>query len=151
MTAFDYDNLPDSLDVDPVPAELQDRALAVAIALLGSDHLLAREVKIAHVYDRKGYLNADTFGGQRNPSYSSSSDDIIVQVSVRVGYSPSPWSTDEALKQLKALEVQTREWHVDEQRKKIEAEIATAEEDALRAEAAAQSARDRLAALKGDK
>lgn len=42
------------------------------------------EARLAYVYERKGFASIDVIPGNRNPSYGSSSDDVIVQISVRI-------------------------------------------------------------------
>lgn len=37
-----------------------------------------------HFYDRKGYFSVDELGGQRSSSYGRSSDEVALQITVRV-------------------------------------------------------------------
>lgn len=149
MTDYEYDNLPYDMNVEPVPAQLQDAALALAGKLAGSGDVRAMEVKIAHVYGRKGYMETDTFGGRRSASYSSGNDDVVLQVTVRVPY-PSKWN-DKALYALVILENELRAHLAEEERQRLEAEITQAEAAAAKATAAAQAAQDRLNALRAGK
>jgi hypothetical protein len=148
MTAFEYDNLPDEMNVDPLPKELFEEASALISGLLMTDEVIAREVKIGHAYDRKGYLEVDTFGGHRNPSYGSTDDDLILQVSLRVEHPSGHRRPSESLKALTTLEQKVREIRLAEARRALEAEIEQAEAEAARAEEVAQKKRERLEALR---
>lgn len=87
MTDFEYDNLPDELNVDPVPDELFDEAFAALVQALNSEQCGAHEAKAVYVYDRKGYLETGPLDGSRRNSHQTDSDDVVLQVTVRV---PNP-------------------------------------------------------------
>jgi hypothetical protein len=133
MTNFEYDNLPDEMTVDALGDELFFTGLAALANAAGSKHALAKEIKIAYAYDRKGYMALDTFGGHRNAAYSSVDDDIILQVTVRV---PHPSQVDNgSLGSLQRLESLVRTQIEEADRDWLEAEVLEAEEELLKAEA----------------
>lgn len=74
-------------DLAPIETESQDIAREI-IELVHSEALSGASVAFAgaHAYERKGYISLDAIGGHRNPSYSSPTDDVILQVTVRVNY-----------------------------------------------------------------
>jgi hypothetical protein len=155
MTEFDYYNVPDEMNVSALPEELYGPALEVIARLAVSGDVLAKEIKIAHAYDRKGYMELDTLGGHRNPSYPSPTDDLILQLTMRIkhpssGYGRTPEAMQTA-KALEALETRVKEINTEKERKALEAEIAQAEEAMRGAEKLAREKRERLAALKARK
>lgn len=85
MTAYEYANIPDNFEmIEPLPDDMVSEGVRLIKSARESGLLMAQEVKIAHLYDRKGYATMDTFGGQRNVSYSSDNDDVVIQVTVRI-------------------------------------------------------------------
>lgn len=74
-------------DLAPIETESQDLVRKL-IDLVHSEALDGSPVAIAgaHTYERKGYISADTLGGHRNPSYGSRTDDVLLQLTVRVNY-----------------------------------------------------------------
>lgn len=147
MTAdYEYDNLPEALEAEAMPEELFDEVLLALNEALKSGEALAVEAKAVHVYDRKGYLNADSFIGHQNPSYRSKTDDIILQVTVRV---PNPLTRrGENLKAVTALEESANEYAQRAEKARLEAELAQAEQEAAQAEETARAAREKLEALR---
>jgi capsule polysaccharide export protein KpsC/LpsZ len=145
MTDFEYDNLPDEMTVQALEEDLFPWGLDVLINAVKTDHSLAKEIKIAYAYDRKGYMELDTFGGRRNPAYSSVDDDIVIQVTVRVHH-PSQVGRD--LESLKALEKLLREQNEDAERTRLEAELVQAEAEMSKAAATARTKRARLEELR---
>jgi hypothetical protein len=145
MTAYEYDNLPDELNIDALPETMFDEAHAAFTQALESGLLEAKEVKVAYVYDRKGYLTADAFGGQRNAAYGSETDDVVIQMTIRV---PNPNNRQAELSKLAALEKTIVEQNLNAERAKLEAEIAAAEQAAQEAQAAAKKKREQLDALR---
>lgn len=144
MTAYDYYNLPDELNVPAVPEELFDTALDAFTQALESDQLKAQEIKVAYVYDRNDYMSADAFAGKRNASYANSNDDVVIQISLRV---PNPKGREE-LSNLAVLEERLTEHNLNVERERLEKEIAAAEETAEKAQAAADQKREQLAKLR---
>lgn len=145
MPDYEYDNLPDSIYADPVPDELFSDVFAIITEAIQDDHAIVAEAKAVHVYDRKGYLESDEFGGKRNPSYSSSTDDVVLQVTVRV---PHPSTFRRGMESLEALEQKIQNLNTAEERRRLEAEAAEADARAEQAAADAQAARERLEKLK---
>src|SRR5215217_1800182 len=85
MTAYEYDNIPDSFEtISAMPADLFSEVQRTFKAAQDSGLLMAKEAKIAHVYDRKGYLTTDELGGPRNAAYGSKTDDIVIQLTIRI-------------------------------------------------------------------
>lgn len=74
-------------DLEPIETGSQDIAREI-IELVHSEALSGASVAFAgaHAYERKGYLAVDAIGGHRNPSYSSRTDDVLLQITVRVDY-----------------------------------------------------------------
>jgi hypothetical protein len=147
MTAdYEYDNLPDALEAEALPEELFADAQAAFLQALESGLALATEAKAVHVYDRKGYMNADSFIGHQNPSYRSNTDDVILQLTIRI---PSPNTIrGEDLNAVTALEERAHEHATEAERKRLEAELAQAEKEAEQAETAAREARAKLEKLR---
>lgn len=144
MTAYDYYNLPDELNVPAVPEELFNTAFDAFTQALESDQLKAQEIKVAYVYDRNDYMSADAFAGKRNASYTTSNDDVVIQISLRV---PNPKGREE-LSNLAVLEERLTEHNLNVERERLEKEIAAAEETAEKAQAAANQKREQLAKLR---
>jgi hypothetical protein len=85
MTAsYEYDNLPDELLIDAIPEEFTEQAMEIFTKATAWDATKASEIKIAQIYDRKGYMEANALGGARNGSYSRENDDIIIQMTLRI-------------------------------------------------------------------
>jgi predicted ribosome quality control (RQC) complex YloA/Tae2 family protein len=143
MTTYEYYNLPDELNVEPLPEELFEDGLNAFTQALESTVLKAQEIKVAYVYDRNEWLTADTFGGKRNTSYSSGSDDVIIQVTLRV---PNPARREE-LSNLNALETTLIEYNLNAEQERLKAEIAKAEEEVQKALATAAEKQKQLDAL----
>jgi hypothetical protein len=146
VTNFEYDNLPDEMTVDALGDELFFTGLAALASAAGSGHTFAKEIKIAHVYNRKGYMALDTFGGHRNTAYSSVDDDIVLQVTVRVQH---PSQVDGALDSLQRLENLVRAQNEEAERIRMEAELVQADEEMLKAAANAREKRAQLEKLRG--
>lgn len=145
---YDYYNLPDEVKVEAVPEELFEDAQAALREALTLGVAKVQEIKVAHVYDRHGQMTLDKFGGDRNASYGRDSDDVIIQLTVRV---PHPLTTPFDLDRLTALEEKLTEHYLAAKTTKLEAEIAQAEADAEQAEATARQKREALDALRGKK
>jgi predicted ribosome quality control (RQC) complex YloA/Tae2 family protein len=144
MTAYEYDNLPEELNVEALPEELFKEGIDAFTQALASDALEAKEIKIAYVYDRKGYINVDAFAGKRKTGYSSESDDVVIQVTLRVR---NPKHRAE-LSNFVTLGEHITERNLKAERARLEAEIAQAEATAEKAEATAREAREKLEALR---
>lgn len=85
MTSYEYDNLPDNFEmIGPMPDDLFPEIMRMFKAAQNNGIEVAREAKIAYVYDRKGYLTMDEFGGHRNTAYGSSDDDVVIQLTLRI-------------------------------------------------------------------
>lgn len=147
MTTYDYNNLPEELSQQTIlPAELFNQAHAAFTQALDSGEILAQEARAAYAYERKGFLNHDGFGGHQNASYSSDTDDIILQLTIRI---PNPKTIrGEALDKTAALEAAANHLELEAERPRLEAEIAQAEAEAERAEAAARQKREKLEELR---
>lgn len=74
-------------DLSEINTDSQSIAREI-IELVHSEALEGAPVAFAgvHAYNRKGYLSLDPLGGSRNPHYSSRTDDVILQITVRVDY-----------------------------------------------------------------
>jgi hypothetical protein len=143
---YEYDNLPYALEAEALPAEMFEAAQNAFIQATTSGLALKVEAKAVHVYDRKGYLNADSFIGHQNPAYRSATDDVIIQLTVRI---PNPKTIrGEDLSHTTALEDFATEYDQRAEKARLEAELAKAEQDAAKAETAAREAREKLEALR---
>ena len=148
MTDYEYDNLPDELEfIEALPDAMFADAQAAFNQAMTSGEVLAQRAKIAYAYDRKGYLTTDTFGGDRRPSYTSSDDDLIIQLTIRVRSPHSHWNKN-TLPLLIDLEAGVAEAKREAKRAELEAEIAAAEAEAEKAEATARQKREQLEALR---
>lgn len=148
MTAdYEYDNLPEALEAEAMPVVMFAKVLAALEEAVASGETLAAEAKAVHVYDRKGYLNADSFIGHQNPSYRTKRDDVVLQVTVRI---PNPLraSLNGKLAKTAALEESAKEYMEQAEKARLEAEIAQAEQDVAQAEETARAAREKLEAMR---
>lgn len=85
MTYFDYDNIPDNFEmVSAMPDDFFSDIQRMFKAAQNAGLVKAQETKIARVYDRKGYMTMDGLGEPRNTAYGSSSDDVVVQLTIRI-------------------------------------------------------------------
>lgn len=144
MTDYEYDNLPtgEMEMVDALPDDLFPSALAIFNNIIAKQADMAREVKVAHVYDRKGYLTLDSLGGSRNASYGNDDDDLILQVTVRVQH-PSVLGMHSPAGLLE-LENEVTGRRDEAERQKLEKDLADAEEAAAKAAAAVAAHKARL-------
>lgn len=146
MTAYDYDNLPDDLEmIDTVPAELVPAALDAFNEAFASGEVKAVEAKAAYAFERHGYLELNTVGGLRNKSYGSDKDDIVLQLTVRVA---NPKRLRTTIPALESFEAKVLDSKRQEEIAKLEADL---EADVAREREAAQAAaekREKLSALR---
>lgn len=79
---FAYDGI--RQDLAEIPTESQEIARDI-IELIHHEALDGAPIAFAgaHAYERKSFLVLDRFGGERN-SYGSTSDDVLLQITVRV-------------------------------------------------------------------
>lgn len=147
MTAdYEYNNLPEALEGEALPEEFFADAQNAFIQASNSGLAVALEAKAFHAFDRKGYLDTNSFVGFQNPSYRSNTDDVILQLTIRI---PNPATIrGESLSDVSALEGKAAEYRVKAQREKLEAELAQAESVAAKAEETARAAREKLEALR---
>lgn len=146
MTSFEYDNLPDALEVEALPEEMFDDVQTAFIQAMSSGLALTMEAKAAHAYERKEVLETDSFIGHQNPAYRSETDDVILQMTIRI---PNPKTIrGESLSATTTLEERATAYDLAAKRARLEAEIAKAEADATKAETAAREARAKLEALR---
>jgi hypothetical protein len=148
MTEYDYHNLPEELDVKPVDEEMNAEVLEVIQEAIAAGHVRAHEAKAAYVFRRGEEMSFDTLGKPRNKSYGDSSDDIVLQVTVRIG---GERYVRNELPGLVALEEGLTARHEAAEQAKLEAEIAEAEQAEAAAKAKAEQAAERLAQLKAKK
>lgn len=141
---YDYNNLPRELEAPVLPEELLEDAQAAFVQAIESGLAKATEIKAVHVFNRKGYMDANSFVGRQNPSYRSDSDDVILQMTIRI---PNP-KREKTLSGVAALEDRATEYTKEAERKRLEAELAKAEADATQAETTAREARAKLEALR---
>ena len=137
MTEFEFDNLPDELNVEALPEDLFDEAFSAFSDAVFSGRCVAREVKAAYVYGRKGFMEADAFGGKRSASYTSTSDDVVLQVTVRIQHPRG----EDLLRKAAVLETVLVERRIVAERTRLEAEIAA--EEAAVTEALERAAKKR--------
>ena len=146
MTAYNYDNLPnESSEMGKngvVPEELTSLAQEAILNIINSNNYLAMEARAYYVYDRKGYMNFDAVGGPRNLSYGRKSDDMILQLTVRVQHHV------DAPDEVSELENALNEFKTQEEREKLEREIAEAEAQVQKVQQDAERKRARLEELK---
>jgi hypothetical protein len=89
-------------------------------------------------------MDANSFVGRQNPSYRSDSNDVILQMTIRI---PNP-KREESLSEVAELEVSANEYTVRAEKARLEAELAQAEQEAAKAEETARAAREKLEALR---
>lgn len=130
MTAYDYNNLPQELNVEPLPNEMVADVRAAINEVLEYGITSASEVKAAYVYKRKGQMGFTKFGEQGNPHYASESDDIIMQLTVRVPNPKNVGRYGHEMKKLIEMEEQINAESLEVERARLEVEIAQAEEEA---------------------
>lgn len=87
MTLYDDDNLPEVVDVDPLPAELFEAAKAAFIEAMNSPHIKAQHIKAVHAFERKDELSTSDVALPPNESYGSETDDFIFEFTIRI---PNP-------------------------------------------------------------
>lgn len=141
---YEYDNLPEQLEASVLPEELMEDAQAAFVQALESGLVKTAEIKAVHVFNRKGYMDANSFVGWQNESYRRDSDDVILQMTIRI---PNP-KGESTLSEVAALEESATEYTKEAERKRLEAELTKAEADAKQAETAAREAREKLEKLR---
>jgi len=118
-------------DLHPIEAPSQELAAKI-IELVAGTAELGLPVSFAggHFYDRKDYFSVDVLGGDRNYSYGSDSDEIALQVTVRV----SPKQAEEivalaaaSIADQKAAALEERRRALDAQKLALDAQIADLE------------------------
>jgi hypothetical protein len=148
-TDYEYDNLPYALEAAALPEEMFDAAQTAFVQAMGSGLALKMEAKAVHAYERKGYLDVDSFIGHQNPAYRSETDDVILQLTIRI---PNPKTIrGEALSHITALEDIAIDYDQRAERARLQAKLEQAEAQAAQAEAAAREAREKLEALRKKK
>ena len=83
-----------------------------------------------HVYDRKGNFSVDELGGQRNNSYGSDGDEIVLQITVRVSASEASELIDlaaTAIEDRAAAALEAERQALAAQRRNLDAQIAELE------------------------
>lgn len=146
MTAYDYDNLPDDLEmIDAVPVELIPEALEAFNEAFGSGEVKAVEAKAAYAFERHGYLELNTVGGPRNKSYGSDKDDIVLQLTVRISNPKRLRTTIPALETFESKIVEAKR---QEEIAKLEADLEADETREREAAKAAAEKREKLNALR---
>lgn len=146
MTDYEYDNLPYALEAEALPAEMFGAAQLAFVEAMSSGLAMAMEAKAVHAYDRKGYLEVDSFIGHQNPAYRSETDDVILQLTIRI---PNPKTIrGESLSHTTALEDAATEYDQRAERARLQAQLEQAEKVAEQAEATAREAREKLEALR---
>lgn len=137
-TAFDYYGVTDdgALDVKPISEDFKAEATAIAVEAINASEAAENcVIRMGRVYDRKGWMQIDGLGEKKNTSYTSVTDDYIVQVTVRV-----PYETAAEIDLDKFEEVLVEDRKAAD-RLALEAEIAADE-------AAANAAAERIAAAR---
>lgn len=144
MTEYSEYTVPAEMGINPLPSDLTEAGLNVLKDALAANSIIAKEVKIAYVFERKDEFSLDEFGTKRNKSYGSNGDDVLIQLTVRI---PSPQNVN-GLGSVLVLEEAVMQYRGEEERKQLEAEIAAAEQEAKLAQTVADQKRARLEALK---
>lgn len=147
MTNYEYDNLPDGDEMGmlrALPQELFEDGKAAIIAALESEEAEAQEIKAAYAFNRKGYLFIEPLGTlERNASYSSDNDHIILQLTLRM---PNPKNRS-GLDAIADLEGKANEHYREAARAALTAQIAADEAAAEKASADAAKRRAQLEKL----
>ena len=127
--------------LDTAPLLLTAENEAVIRDLIGTAPQV--EVRAAHLYDRKGYLERDDFAGLQNPAYRKDRDDILIQVSlVLPGNWHMTWESDrEGYDKVESI-------YEGIQAAQREAEVAARQAEVDRAEAALAAAQADLIAAR---
>lgn len=137
---LDANALP-NLDYNETLTHEQAQSIAAMITeALTSGGVTAASGVAGYLYDRKNYLTVDRVGAERSP-YGAPSDDIYLQIAVRI---PQYALTTEAEKLLNGLETAAEEAAVKEAEERLEALRKQRET----AEAAEQAAIERLKKLR---
>lgn len=80
---YAYDAIP-AEDVRELPAAVHEAAVVELQSILASGKHDAIDVRAGFIYERKDATSVDYLGGPRNSSYGHASDDVLLQVTVRV-------------------------------------------------------------------
>lgn len=145
-TTYDYYNLPEELEVEVLPEELTEAAEAAFLEALASGEVKVQEAKATYVYERRSEMSFDSFSKiERNNSYSSGSDDVILQMTIRI---PNPSARKDKLGRVAELATSAHEFAVKAAQERLEAEIAQAEQEAENAAATARAKRTKLEELR---
>lgn len=145
-TPYDYYNLPEELEVEVLPEELNEAAEAAFLEALASGEVKVQEAKATYVYERKFDMSFDAFSKlERNTSYSSESDDVILQLTIRI---PNPSARKDKLGRVAELATSVYEFAAKAAKERLEAEIAQAEQEAENAAATAREKRAKLEELR---
>lgn len=146
MTAYDDNNLPENMEmVQAVPNGLFPDACEAFNEAMGSGEVEAFEAKVAYAYDRKGYISLDSVGGPRNKSYGSDTDDIVIQLTLRVR---NPKRLRTTIPALETFESKVIETNRQAEIAKLEAEVELEDARAREAAAVAKEKREKLNALR---
>lgn len=149
MTAYEYDNLPETLEVKPLPKETEVEALDIIQGMIqaqmeGEDSAIKEfEVKVAHVFERQGEMSFTGFGEEPNRHYQSDVEDVLLQVTIRV----APPKHFPALAAVMELDEHARDIRLEAERERLRAEIAASESAALKAQQEAEAKREALRLL----
>jgi hypothetical protein len=142
MTAFDYDNLPENLgSAAALPGGLFEKAHAALTEAMTSRHVVAAEARAAYVYERKGNLDFDVMGQDRNPTYGRQDDDIVLQLTIRL-------RSRDGLGRLEELEHNANDAGFKAEQERLEAELAEGEASENKTQELARETRERLDALR---
>lgn len=87
MPLYDEDNLPESINVDALPATLFEAAKAAFIEAMSSPHIKAQQIKAVHAFERKDDLSISDVTLPPNESYGGETDDFIFEFTIRM---PNP-------------------------------------------------------------
>lgn len=143
MTEYDYNNMPEEHIRPTLPVGFFDEAMAAFVEAVESGDAIAYEAKAAYISNRKMHMNFDGFGKPRNASYSSKTDDILLQLSIRI---PNQYNTT-SFPKTEALAKNVAEFALAAERSALEVSIAADEAAIAQAQAGAALKRQRLEAL----
>lgn len=138
MTAYEYDNLPDEMGIEPIHEDLTRVALLAIKEVLDSGLAICAEAKIAKIYDRGNDMGVSPVSSK--PSYNP---DRVIEIKVRISQ-PRP----EELPLCVALEENVLAYEEKAKQEKLAAEVLAAENAYNEAVANLEVKKQELAKLK---
>lgn len=147
VTEFDYDNLPNNESlVNALPEELLPEAKNVFRELMDSNLIIAEEVRASYVFKRKGYMDFVPIGEEPNTGYQTATDDLIIQLTMRIP-APNTYTTVPEMQKMEKLVKRAGEARKEAERQRLQEEIGIEEARAAAALNAAKAKREALTKL----